>query len=152
MVEFKSMWFLVSQVFLSYNYWRTPTGLPEIFYQIILETLSTLLKRLIIINQSIRARTQFTKISHLTRTSINQPTFKCLGKKTCNYCKPKNPIMYTHKGPHLWSDLRGIKVLKHYYAIWRVSKLTVSCILTSKGYNSRLVCFSKVLVAAPRDL
>lgn len=58
-VEFKSVWFLVSQVFLSYNYWRIPTGLPETFYQIILETLSTLLKRLIIINQSIRARTHW---------------------------------------------------------------------------------------------
>ena len=55
--------------------------------------------------------------------------------------------MYTHKGPpHLGSDLRGIKVLEHYYVIWRLSKLTVSCILTSKGYNSRLVCLSSVLV------
>ena len=151
MVEFKSVWFLVSQVFLSYN-WRTPTGLPETFYQIIclrniehaIETINN--------HQSIDKSSKFTKISHLTRTSINQPTFKCLGKKTCNYCKPKKPIMYTHKGPHLWSDLRGIKVLEHYYVIWRFSKLTVSCILTSKGYNSRLVCFSRVLVAAPRDL
>ena len=50
--------FLVSQVFSSYN-WRTLTGLPETFYQIILETLSTLLKRLIIVNQSIRARTHW---------------------------------------------------------------------------------------------
>ena len=155
-VEFKSLWFLVSQdsvgcfwVITEGHQQGTGNFLPNYIRNIehAIETINN--------HQSIDKNSytlKLTKISHFTRTSINQPTFKCLGKKTCNYCKPNNPIMCTHKGPHLWSGLGGIKVLEHYYVIWRLSKLTVSCILTSKGYNSRLACFSRVLVAAPRDL